>query len=48
MLRVLRRRLATRKAKRRTEDLTPAELAERERLQEQQSPFRARWGFFPK
>jgi hypothetical protein len=45
---VLRRRVSARKKRKRTDDLTPAELAERERLREQQSPFRARWGFFPK
>ncbi len=45
---MLRRRLAVRRKRKRTDDLTPAELAERERLREQQSPFRAKWGFFPK
>ena len=53
MFRVFRKRRAGKVRRwrvldRNTEGLSPGEQAELERLREQQSPFRAKWGFFPK
>ena len=51
MLKALRNRRAAKRARKRLEEvekhghLDPAEL---QRLRDQQSPFRAKWGFFPK
>jgi hypothetical protein len=49
MLRALRRFAERRRGKvERDRELSPAEVAELKRLRDEQSPFRAKWGFFPK
>jgi membrane protein involved in colicin uptake len=48
MLRSFRQRRRAKKERTSAEELTPEQVDERERLRDQQSPMKAKWGFFPK